>query len=187
MNNRNVVRDIVLRFGKTLNEHSKHMKCFCAYGVQLEGWLKGEFLVFLDELKTTKEIVNFDREVSSGSGRRKVDFCIEISTGVSSELIWVEIKHWLIGYQKGYKYNSLFYFGDPSSVGIKPDVEKLLEIERGSKFLLILATANPGDEWLTGVSRFNGKFSPLSLAPLTMPEEFPTSYFPGLLEVMRVP
>lgn len=184
MNKADVTRDIIIRFNEVLNEHSKHMECFCTHGVQLEGWLKGELLCFLDEYKASHVLVDFDREVLSGTGKKKVDFCIKISTGYSSELLWLEIKHWLIGYQKGSKYNSSSYFGDPSSVGIKPDVEKLLAIEQGSKYLLILATANPGDEeWLAGVSRFNTKFSPLSLNPLTKPSQFPATYFLGFLSV----
>ncbi|MFC1992931.1 hypothetical protein ACFLV3_03875 [Chloroflexota bacterium] len=187
MRNREVIRDIALRFGKTLDEHSKHMECFCLFGCEPGGWLKEEFLRFLDELKTAKEIVNFNRDVSLGSGGNKADFCIEIGNGASSELNWVEVKLWMIGHQKVYEQSSPFYFGDSAAAGIKPDVEKLLSIERGGKFLLILSIANPGGEWMEGVSRFNENFSPLCLVPLIMPEEVSTSHFPGLLEVMRAP
>jgi hypothetical protein len=92
----------------------------------------------------------------------------------------------LIGYQKGTSYNAQFYFGDPSSVGIKSDVEKLSGISNGGKILLILTTANPGNgDWSTGVNKFNRKFSPLRLRSLTNPADFPKFYHLGLLEVIE--
>jgi len=180
----NQLESMVLRFRKIMEAHQRHLERFCAYGVQLEGWLKGELLCFLDEEKARGRIVNFDREVQFGSTRQKVDFCLELPTGTFSTYVWIEAKHWLIGYQKGYKLNPLFYFGDPTSVGIKPDVEKLTKIKEGSKYLLVLATANPREkEWFEGVEKFNQRFAPLSLMPLTNPAKFPSSHFIGLLEV----
>jgi hypothetical protein len=89
-----------------------------------------------------------------------------------------------IGYQKGCKYNALFYFSDPGSVGIAPDSKKLATIQDDDKYLLVLATANPGEiEWLKSVDRFNHKFAPLSLKPVTNPKDFPSYYFLGLLKV----
>ncbi len=184
MNAENYVKKMVSCFKEILDAHDKHLECFCQYGVQLEGWLKGELLCFLDNEKTAKKIVNFDREVQLGTRRQKVDFHLEIPTDATTLNAWIELKHWLIGYQKGTKYNALFYFGDASSVGIKPDVEKLIKITQGGKYLLILATANPGvDDWSNGVAKFNDKFSPLRLKSLTNPAEFPQSYFLSLLEV----
>lgn len=98
---------------------------------------------------------------------------------------WIELKHQLIGYQKETKYDAKFYFGDKSSVGIKPDVEKLAGISNGG-FLLILTTENPGiNDWTTGVSKFNEKFYPLRIKSLTNPEDFPSFYYLGLLEVIQ--
>jgi len=180
----NYVQDMVTRFKAILDAHDKHLECFCHYGVQVEDWLKGELLCFLDEEKTVGRIVNFDREVQLDAGRKKIDLRLEIPAGSSVLNAWIELKHWLVGYQKGYKLNAQFYFNDPTSVGIKPDAEKLVEVKEGSKYILILATANPGEkEWLNGIVRFNDKFSPLLLESLTNPTEFPQSYFLGLLEV----
>ena len=183
----NHFKDLVFRFKEILDSKEEILNCFCKYGVQVEGWLKGELLYFLDGEKSAERIAHFDREVLIGIGKRKVDFKVEMSTGSGTLEAWIELKHWLIGDQKGTPYNAQFYFKDPSSVGIKPDVEKLNEIPDGEKFLLILTAKNPGmDDWSTGVDRFNEKFSPLHVESLTTPADFPDFYYLGLLKVARV-
>ena len=180
------LKDLVVRFKEVLDSKEGVLNCFCKYGVQSEGWLKGELLYFLDNEKSAGRIDHFDREVSIRVGRKKkkVDFKVKISTSSGALEAWIELKHWLIGYQKGTRYNAQFYFGDPSSVGIKPDAEKLSGIPNGSKFLLILTTANPGtNDWSTGVNKFNKKFFPIHLESLTNPADFPSFYYLGLLEV----
>jgi hypothetical protein len=78
----------------------------------------------------------------------------------------------------------MFYFTDQTSVGIKPDVDKLMQIKEGDRYFVILCTANPGEEeWLKGVTKFNQKFTPRQVEPLTDPAEFPGIYFLGLLHV----
>ena len=170
--------ELVKRFQEVLDPRRGIMECFCNYGVQLEGWLKGELLYFLDTEKAGGRLYDFDREVSFGQGRRKIDIKI---TGENGPATWVELKHWLIGYQRGYKYDAGFYLRDPSPVGIKPDIEKL-KLASGSKYVLTLMTANPGAEgWFCGVEAFNRKFSPLCISPMTDPADFPAQYFLGLL------
>ena len=178
------LRESVFRFKENLDAHEELLKCFCQHGVQLEGWLKGELLYFLHNEKSMGKIVDFDREVSLGKGREKVDFRVKMSTSSGVLDAWIELKYWLIGYQKGTRYGAVFYFGDPSSVGIKPDVEKLNRIPDGGKFVLVLAAANPEvQQWTSGIDKFNKKFSPLHLKSLTDPAEFPHSYFLGLLSL----
>ena len=95
--------ELVERFREALDGRRDILDCFCNYGVQLEGWLKGELLYFLDAEKSGGRLYDFDREVSFGQGRRKIDIRI---TGANGLATWVELKHWLIGYQKGYKYDA---------------------------------------------------------------------------------
>ena len=180
------VTDLVRRFKTVLDAHDTHLRSFCAHGVQLEGWLKGEFLNFLDEERTAGKIVGFDREVKLTSDqRKKVDFTIQVIADGEVETIWVELKHWLIGRQKSVMYAASFYFSDPSSVGISTDVKKLAKVVNGGGYLLILATAHPGDdEWQKGVARFNQKFAPLSLRSLAQATHYPASYYLGILEVV---
>lgn len=176
--------ELVGRFRQILDRREGILKCFCDQGVQVEGWLKGELLYFLDLEQRAGRLAEFDREVAIGVGRKKVDLKLTFRSGAITHPSWVEIKHWLIGYQRGQKYGAGFAFGDPTSVGIKPDVEKLSYITTGGKYILILATANPGtDEWSSGVDKFNHKFSHLRLDSLTTPEDFPGSFFLGLLSV----
>jgi hypothetical protein len=167
-----------------MNDHEELLKSFCRHGVQLEGWLKGELLYFLDNEKKQKVIIDFDREVALGKEIGKVDLRLTFSAPAGFVDAWTELKYWLIGHQRGSSYGASFYFGDPSSVGISIDAQKLLRIPNGLKYILVLAVANPGsDDWSSGVEKFNSKFSPLHLTSITDPENFPESYFLGLLNV----
>ena len=78
-----------------------------------------------------------------------------------------------------------FYFGQRKLNGIIGDVEKLHRIpDPAKKWLLILCTANPADSlWQNGIQKFNDKFSPYAVSAMTMPHEFPETYFLGLLKV----
>jgi hypothetical protein len=179
------IKGLVRKFAQVLDYKEGHLHCFCNQGVQVEGWLKGELLYFLNCEKENGRLAGFDREVPIAiGGRRKVDLKVQILAGPRSLEAWIELKHWLIGYQGGCKYNAQFYFGDGSSVGIKPDTERLGELREVHKFILILATENPGEkDWETGLNKFNSKFYPLHLVSLTNPADFPDFYYLGLLEV----
>jgi hypothetical protein len=156
------------------------MACFTRHGVQTEGWFKGEMLLVLDGAQQRGLIAGFDREVLTG--RKRIDLRVD---GVGGGHWWVELKHWLIGRQKGTSYGPGFYFGDRSSVGILPDVDKLLGLRgSGEGRLLILAAANPGPRaWGDGIRLFNEKFAPRRLRALSAPTDFPGTYFLGLLAV----
>lgn len=165
-----------------LREHfdslQDRMTCFAKYGVQTEGWFKGETLLVLDTLVRRGVITSFDREVR----RETVLIDLQIQT---NQLHWLELKHWLIGKQRGTTYGPSFYFRDRSSVGITRDVSKLLACPADDpRWLLILASANPGAQaWRSGIDGFNDKFSPIYVAPHTDPADFPSSYFLGLLSI----
>lgn len=181
----NQIRDLVARFKQGFEAHEGHLKSFCNHGVQLEGWLKGEFLSFLDQQKAQGAIVSFDREEKVSSDKRKrVDFKVELITDTGAKFAWVELKHWLIGYQKGVMYDASFYFSDPTSVGISQDAKKLTKVLDEGKYILILATANPGeDKWQKGMAKFNKKFTPINIETLLQPKDFPDYYYIGLLKV----
>jgi hypothetical protein len=174
--------ELTIGFRQVMEERTEYLKCFQTHGVQLEGWLKGELLHFLDHYQKTGKISRLAREEPAGKGRRKVDFYLEFSDVNGPHLAWLEIKHWHIGYQKGCKYEATFYFKDPRSAGILPDVKKLVTISDWAKYLLILTTANPGqDLWLKGIAEFNQKFRSLTLRALPFPQNFLDYYFLGLL------
>jgi hypothetical protein len=155
--------------------------CFTKMGVQVEGWFKGELLTLLSSLREQGRIMDFDREAKTPGGK------IDLTIKTQSDQHWIELKHWLIGKQKGFLYGPNFYFGDRTSIGIVKDFDKLTGITLpGRLWLLILLTANPGKApWLMGVDKFNSKFSPRRVISHSKPEHFPGTYFIGLLEVCK--
>ena len=154
---------------------------FAQQGIQVEGWFKGELLLAFSRLLSNGTIERLDREVRFPEGR------VDISLARGGRENLVELKHWLVGDQKGYKYDPSFYFPDPTSVGILPDVKKLVRISSsGARWLLILLTARPeADKWAKGIATFNAKFAPLRVSSHTSPPDFPPAYFLGLLSVSQ--
>ena len=164
-------------------------ECFRNQGVRLEGWLKGEFLHYLTKAKENYKgrVFNFDREARFGRGKRRIDIKVAYPdpVGPCSKVVWIELKHWLIGYQKGDRRDAGHYFGIAGSSGIKPDVEKLQSVH-GGKYIVVLSTSKPTNwEWQAGIKKFNSTFQPLSLNSLTNPDDFPHYYFLGLLSTER--
>lgn len=154
--------------------------CFYDLGFQSEGWFKGELLTLFCQLQHEGRIEELDREIKIGIGT------VDIRLRVGNEYHWIELKHWLVGNQKGVRYKPNFYFSDPTSVGITKDIDKLNTLT-GYHWMLILLTANPGiDEWLSGVEKFNRKFTPRQLESRTQPDMFPPAYFLGLLDCSLV-
>ena len=173
------------RFDQRLVASRQKLRCFTDSGVQVEGWLKGEMLCFLTDEKNSGRLNDFDREVPCGIGRKRIDFMLQMGTAGRECMVWMELKHWLIGKQKGNTYDARFYFRDKSSVGIRPDAEKLSRMQGDLKVIMILATSNPGkDNWYGGLQDFNTKFSPLQLRSHTDPEDSGDDYFLGLLELV---
>ena len=174
----------VTQFRAVLDEHDKHMKCFDEHAVQVEGWLKGELLPFFDREVGERRLVDFDVEVNCGHGR--VDYLLTVPDGLTPVKVWVELKHFQIGWQGTDRWIASNYFTD-KSIGIYGDVVKLTKIASDDKYILILATKNPeyekNGDWSQGVDKFNQKFAPLQIKSLTNPSDFPQSYFVGLLKV----
>jgi hypothetical protein len=152
--------------------------CFREKEVQVEGWFKGEMLFLLTNLLRKGIVESFGREVGPGG---KVDLVIKMP-GLRH---WIELKHWLVGVQRGARLAPAFYFGDRTSVGVVQGVDKLSRVEsEDGKWLLILMTGNPGNDlWQRGLARFHCKFAPRVLIPRSQPEQFPDSYFLGLLQI----
>ena len=181
------LKELISAFKKDLDSKHEQLNCFCKHGVQLEGWLKGELIYFLEKQKKCGRIEGFEREVTPhgyGHGRRKVDIKVELRLESEIFIVWVELKYWLIGEQKGTPYKPKFYFNERGSIGIKPDIEKLILIENDFKFLLILSVKNPKiEDWDEGVKVFNDKFPNYNLKSLTDPNVYEDSYYLGLLSV----
>jgi hypothetical protein len=174
---------LVHRFREVLALRPEVLKCLAVQGIQVEGWLKGEILAFLTEEQRVGRLVDFSREVLVGHGRRKADLTVDLRLSGKQCRIWIELKHYLIGWQKGILYNAYAYFNDPTN-GIRPDIDKLLAIQSPHRYVLILMTANPGiPDWRTAIARFDQKFQ-LQLRALTDPADFPPEFFLGLIAVV---
>jgi len=180
----NYLQSVVTHFRVILDQHDKHMKCFDEHAVQVEGWLKGELLPFFDSEVGNRRLVDFHTEVTCGHGR--VDYRLIVPDGLIAVEVWIELKHFQIGWQGNDRWTASNYFTD-KSIGIYSDVVKLTKIASGDKYVIILATKNPeyekNGDWSQGVDKFNQKFAPLQIKSLTNPSDFPQSYFVGLLEV----
>ncbi len=86
---------LVRRFGETLGGSVGRLRCFHAHGVQIEGWLKGELLFFLDGEKVRGAIGDFDREIRTdlGDRRKQVDLRIALEVEGTRRDAWIELKH----------------------------------------------------------------------------------------------
>lgn len=74
MSTADYMMDAITRFRKVLDKHDMHMKLFCQHAVQVEGWLKGELLRFLDAEKTSRELDDYWPECTlkpRTAGRRR--------------------------------------------------------------------------------------------------------------------
>lgn len=173
--------NLIERFKKHLQAREDALRSFCDRGVQVEGWFKGEMIAFLD-----KERVDFDPEVKFGSGRRKIDSRVTLA----SQPAHIEMKHWLIGKQKGKSYDARWYFQQGrKGPGIQADFEKLSAIEgEGERYILIAMTAKPlPDDWQEGVRLFNDRASKdnsrTRISSVTDVGEYPDYFFLGLLRL----
>ncbi len=174
---RQAMIELLPRMRQHFDSVQDRLICFCEFGFQSEGWFKGELITLFSQLQREGVLQEVDREVRIGT--KRVDLMIRLHDIYH----WIELKHWMIGSQKGAVYNPSFYFGDPTSVGITGDVDKLNTLV-DHRWLLVLLTANPGvSAWEAGVRKFNHKFAPRRLASQTQPDDFPHSYFLGLLDV----
>jgi hypothetical protein len=179
------LRSLVHRFRDLLTLRMHVLRCFTEQGIQVEGWMKGEFLAFLTEEKRTARILDFDREVLIGQGRKKADVALTLHESIARDRIWIELKHYLIGRQKGIDYNAFGYFNDPAA-GIRSDIEKLFAVSSPHKYALVLTTAKPKlPDWDAAITGFNRKFRPC-LRSLTDPKDFPEEFFLGLVSVANL-
>ena len=165
---------------KKLKEHLLGLKdklqCFHKNEVQVEGWLKGEILVFLERLKANGDIKEFHRECIL-KNRKRADIVIEIKKNKH----WVELKHWHIGKQKGKEWNIKDYIKDLEDDAIKLDVIP----PTSRKWILVLCTKNPGKtDWYRELNTFNAtKEFFHKLKPASAPTSYPDAFFLGLLRI----
>ena len=174
--------ELVPRIAEHLAALPKRLDSFRELEYQSEGWLKTELLLALLGMKAGGLIEEFDREVSLAT-RQQVDVLI-VAGGCRH---WVELKHWLIGMQRGSHYATRFYFTDKRGCSLMNDVRKLVRIDDDSRrWVLALLTTNPGEQdWRDGLAAYEARPDAIPLASRTDPSDFPNGFFLGLLEVTR--
>lgn len=158
-----------------LRAHEGHLECFGRYQFQAEGWLKAELVMLLDIMKTRGEIVDFDREIKAPLGGR-----IDLAFDLPGERHWVELKHYLIGKQKGQTWGLQAYMPY-----LTDELEKLNAVRAGERgWIVMLCTQNPCIEsWDKNIHQFNHANAPWALVSQDVPSNYPASYFLGLLHI----
>lgn len=180
--------ELVGRLGQYLGERPEPLRAFHRHGAQIEGWFKGELLCFLDRERTAGRVASFEREARApgARARRRIDYRVAFRTDGSVVSAWLELDHWLIGRHKGTRYDCRGHLQDATTGGVRPGVERLLEVRGGDKYVLVLMTCNPGEaDWAAGVRKFNEKFHPLGVDAMTRTDDYPDDFFLGLLKAVR--
>ena len=95
---------MVNRFRLVLDQHIGLMDLFDEHAIQVEGWLKGELLAFLNQDKQKGVIRNLYVEVRPDRiSRKRIDLQID----VNGKIVWVELKHFQIGRQESLSHKGL--------------------------------------------------------------------------------
>jgi len=173
--------ELVPRIASHLAGLPRRLDSFRELEYQSEGWFKTELLLVLLDLKRDGVVDGFDREVSFGT-RQKVDVAVTTQDVTN----WIELKHWLIGTQRGSRYAARFYFTDSRDSTLMADVRKLAKIEgKSRRWVLALLTTNPGSEdWEAALAAYRARTDAIPLMPRTDPSDFPEAFFLALLEVV---
>jgi len=167
----NLLRDVLAHFSQLENR----LRIFAQQEVQLEGWFKGECLFLLEQLKSRGRITDFNREVPTNLGKRKIDITVELD----DKHHWVELKHWYVGAQKGVVWGPRDYIDS-----LENECQKFEAMQTsGRAWVLVFCTPNPGgDLWKEAIRYFNREYVPWKLVGKTDPADYPRTYFIGLIE-----
>lgn len=151
---------------------------FHRHEFQAESWFKGELIYALERGAPQLGIQRLDREVKIELGR--IDVAVHLASGPT---VWIELKHWHMGRQRGQLWTFTNTVRTPESFGLEKDLAKLTSNHcAGSGFALLLLTANPGTEdWKRGLDLLRSRIAPAHLEPLTNPADFPPSHFLSVL------
>lgn len=180
--------ELVGRLRQHMARRPEPLRAFRRHGAQVEGWFKGEMLCFLDGEREAGRVTAFEREaIAPGPrSRRRIDYRVAFRSNGGVVTAWLELDHWLIGRHKQQTYEARPRLQDAGASGVRHAVERLLEVRGGDKFLLVLMTGNPGEaDWTAGIGKFNEKFRPLDIDPLTRTADYPDDFFLGLLKANR--
>ena len=173
------MENLLFKLKDNFDKYERIYSTFTKYEFQTEGWFKAELITILDEMKNKNIIVDFDREIRLNNNL--IDILINTKNGNAN---YVELKHCLIGNQKGEKWTFKKHITDNP---IMKDIEKLNKYEIiKNPWLFLLLTENPGKEdWDAGISNYNSKIPERKIEAFSNPDDFPQSYFLGLLKIHK--
>lgn len=141
---------------------------------QVEGWFKGELLLFLQSLEKQKKIDQWKPEYRTQEiGNRRIDFYIRLDDGP----LHIELKSFYHGNQAGSTIDL-----DTCFSALPSDIDKLADLQEGNKFSLVFVTPKPNsDKWKGALQKFQRKFP--SVAEVTTRDEFPDELFIAKLQI----
>ena len=118
----------------------RYLELFSKLQIQIEGWFRGELMNYIDRNHCGMTVENREVPIPNDK-RKKVDLKIYD--------YWVELKHGLVGCQKGnwFNLNSYFYNGKKGT-NIANDIKKLRELDNSpeSKNRLILMFVSTNEQ-----------------------------------------
>ena len=159
------------------NNKVDYINVFDRNDVRVEGWFKGELLVFFDRLKKQGIIQDYSREklIRVGETRRQIDF--EIKSKDIANLI--EIKAMPIAKKKGTPRDLGFYFTENNN-GILNDFTKLesINMQNANKWIICFINPKPAKkEWEEKIKVINKGWT-----LRTNLEEFQDDYYVAIWE-----
>lgn len=150
MENNEFEHEISSFYEELIDGKKEYLKLFSRLQIQIEGWFRGELMNYLDG--PDHNMTTENREVLlNDEGRKKADLKVEFD----KKSYWVELKHLLVGYQKGnekpedkqvgnnFSLNFYFYSG----TYVTNDIEKLENELKSSqetayKYILAFVSTN---------------------------------------------
>ena len=172
------IRDVFDVLRQHLRANLNQLECFGKYEFQAESWLKAEWVAILDDLETQGQIYDLDREVKS-KGQKRIDLAVDRHGGRH----WIELKHWYLGKQKDNLWRPVDFIFE-----LEAECKKFEEVQAGDRaWIAALCTTNPGSsDWSNAIQQFNEENAPWELRSIDDPEQYPPTYFLGVLHVQGI-
>ena len=150
MENNELEHEVSLFYNELINSKKQYLQLFSRLQIQIEGWFRGELMNYIDG--PDHNMTTENREVLlNDKDKKKADLKVEFD----KKPYWVELKHLLVGYQKGNKkpedkqagnnFPLNFYFY--SGTYVTNDIEKLENELKSSqetayKYILAFVSTN---------------------------------------------
>jgi hypothetical protein len=153
---------------------------------QVEGWFKGELLTIAAQMLDDGKVREFrpDCRTDKTLGKNNID--LHFITG-DGEPVWIELKHWYLGkYEGGARWSVSTYCTQSTSATPNNFIKKLPPRWLVPTYMLIVMTPAPQSaDWSRALVKLEQVNSDWNIGALTVSNNFPPSYFIGLLKLQR--